>query len=189
MMELDLHPFDPGHAATVASWVPTDRDLLWLAPRTPPPLTPQKVAAWSGDRNTPLMVMPAGQRKPCGYGEINRMKKTPAHLWLGHIVIDPRKRGRGIGSCFVRLLLNEAFAVCGADTVSLIVFPKNEPAVKCYVRCDFVLGGQEVHHFSRGGSKHRMLRLDLSRDRWLKRRADNKAQSLPQAGPISPMPQ
>src|SRR5262249_43261334 len=44
--------FESRFAPLLSRWVQTDRELLWLAPGTPAPLTADKIAAWGSDRPT-----------------------------------------------------------------------------------------------------------------------------------------
>ncbi len=178
-MNPHLRPFDPTLAATVVSWVPTDQDLLWLAPRTDPPLTPQKVLDWRGERNTMYLLYGDDSSAPCGYGEVNRIKSSSEQLWLGHIIVDPEVRGRGIGLRFVNLLLGQAFGVPDIQSVSLVVFPDNLSAVGCYLKAGFNCTRVEYHRF-RPNRKRRMLRMDVLRGDWLKSRAADLAR--PTAG-------
>ncbi len=158
-----LKPFHDNHAGVVAGWVKSETDLLWLAPRTKAPLTPQKVIAWAGPRNISLLLFSNQQNDPVGYGELNQMRNDPHHYWLGHIIINPDIRRQGIGLAFVKKLLTIAFNDHNAGRVSLIVFPENEPAVKCYEKAGFLPTRVETHNFKSNGKTCRMLRMDLDR--------------------------
>ncbi len=160
--EWTLSPFESRHADAVVRWVPDDRDLLWLAPRTAPPLSAQKVIDWAGPRKVNLMLRHHHQDQPVGYGELNKMRIDPRHLWLGHIIVDPAWRRRGIGLLFVRKLLTMAFEQHHAHRVSLIVFPENQSAVKCYEKAGFVAGRIESHRFRDDAAPCRMLRMDIT---------------------------
>ena len=50
---------------------------------------------------------------------------------LKFVVIDPARRGQGLGKAMLRLALARAFNA-GAKAVQLYVFPENVGAVKCY---------------------------------------------------------
>ena len=176
-MKMELTPFATHFATTIASWVSDDISLLWLAPRTPPPLTPRKVLDWHGPNKTVLLAYIEGEDAPCAYAEINQMKSKPYELWLGHIIVDPQRRSRGIGSLFVDQLLDEGFESFGAQMVSLVVFPENVAAIRCYQRCGFSVTREECHRFRRRGPKCRMLRLDITREHWLERARERVSSS------------
>ncbi len=156
-----IEPFDVSFAATVAAWVRSEEELRVLAPATSAPLTAQKVAAWQRPNTRSFLMFLQRDPAPTGYAELNRMRKDPYHWWLGHVVISPDIRGRGVGEQFVRDLLSLARNDCGARRLSLIVCPDNRRAVRCYERVGFDLAGEEVHRFGTPPRRTRMLRYEL----------------------------
>jgi RimJ/RimL family protein N-acetyltransferase len=159
---LQLRPFDPLFAATVASWVP-DEELLWLAPSTPPPLTPAKVVAWTNPPDRALLLFRGREPLPSGYAELNPLRGSSQAVWLGHVVIAPPLRGRGLGSAFTAELVAEAFANPRTERIVLIVFPDNEPAIRCYRAAGFHQTATEQHRFGSRRAAHSMLRFELTR--------------------------
>ena len=157
---VELRAFDPRCAGLVVSWVRTPAELFHLAPKTPPPLTTAKVLGWCRSKGCPLLLWPADGDLPVGYAELNQMRSDSRHLWLGHIVLDPRHRGRGEGIRFVQMLLRWALVELGARRVSLVVFPDNQAAVACYLKAGFSLHGEEYHRFEPDGPRHRLLRFE-----------------------------
>jgi RimJ/RimL family protein N-acetyltransferase len=154
---LELQRFKPRHAVTVASWVGDEAELFRLAPTTEPPLTAEKVIGWTSPVGRPYILVRVGQHVPYGYAELNPWRGSELHLWIGHVIVDPALRGKGIGGELTRLLVEKAFAT-GARRISLIVFPDNQPAIRSYVRAGFELCGDEYHRFGR--RRHRMLRFE-----------------------------
>jgi RimJ/RimL family protein N-acetyltransferase len=159
---LHLAPFNPGYAAVVADWVRTEDELRRLAPSTPPPLTAEKVSKWRKIGGEAFVALEARESCPVAYGELNPMRYETGHVWLGHVIVDPTRRGIGIGRWFVESLLNEAFLERAARKVSLIVFPDNAAAVRCYESIGFCRAGEEHHHFAAGGPLLRLLRLEIA---------------------------
>jgi RimJ/RimL family protein N-acetyltransferase len=163
MSGLHLRPFDACFAATVASWVRSDAELFALTPTTPPPLTAEKVIAWTGGPDRAFLLFDVSVGRPLGYAELNSMRLNDEHLWMGHVLLDPALRGRGIGSRFVDLLVEMAFGTLSAERLSLIVFPENKAAVRCYERAGFALRGDEFHRFGPARRRYRMLRYECDR--------------------------
>ena len=163
-----LTPFDKLLAPVVASWAREDLELFWLAPKTPPPLTPTKVVAWASPDGRPLLFCsddsPDG---PLGYLELNPMPADWGHFWLGHCVAHPECRGVGIGRRMISLALDLAFHGRRAYRVSLVVFPENEMAVRCYRRAGFIDAGDQWKFFTTTGRQHRMLQMTIDRGRFL----------------------
>ena len=159
-----LEPFDGRFAHLVSTWARTPEELFWLAPKTPPPLTPDKVMAWPGDSGRPLLLYLRGITTPLGYCELNPMPGEPDHLWIGHCVVSPERRGQGLGRILVNMLLERAFANPKVRRVSLVVFPDNFPAIRCYRACGLVTAGEPVKYFPTSGRQHRMLQMTISRE-------------------------
>lgn len=160
--KLRLTPFDSRHASTVARWVTTPDQLRLLAPSTEPPLTAAKVSEWVKPGGIAFLLRLQHEVGPIGYGELNPMRRTPLHFWIGHVIVASPHRGIGIGTAFVRLLTNYAFARLHAEKISLVVFPDNAPAIRCYLRAGFTNLGEEHHRFNGTGPKHRLLRFELA---------------------------
>jgi len=158
---LCLAPFDPRYAPEVAQWVETDEQLRWVAPSTRPPLTTAKVTGWRKPSGEAFTLLREADRQAVGYGELNSMRKEPGHLWLGHLVVRPDQRGKGAGQVLVRALLAYASERHLASRVSLIVFPDNTAALKCYRRVGFTIVGEEYHQFGGVGPRRRLLRLEI----------------------------
>ncbi|UCD28781.1 MAG: GNAT family N-acetyltransferase [Planctomycetota bacterium] len=161
-----LTDFDKLMAQTVASWVGSDLELLWLAPKTHPPLTAEKVLAWHLEQSNPLLFYRDGISEPLGYLELNPMPEQRKHLWMGHCIIRPDQRGVGLGRQLIEMMLEHAFVNRGARRVSLVVFPANIAAICCYRSTGFADAGEQVKYFSTSGKEHRMLRMTIGADRY-----------------------
>ena len=165
---LALRPFDARWAGLVAGWVRNDAELFWIAPKTPAPITPEKVLGWSVDRDYSRVVCAHGTALPVAYGELHYMPASRTHLWLGHLLVSPACRGKGVGGRLTRLLLIEAFEVQRARRVSLIVFPTNVVAIRCYQRAGLIYLGEQKRFFETTGRYHRMIALSMDRRRYRK---------------------
>lgn len=172
-LRLALSSFDAGFAAAVAAWVGDPRELAWLSPETPPPLTPEKVIAWAGPgRRQFLFRMEASEPQssafatsaPFAYGELNDMPDRPEQKWIGHFVLDPDARGRSIGTACVQALLDHAFDDLAAREVILVVVPANRRAIQCYARAGLDHRGEELKRLA--STTIRLLRMGIDRSRY-----------------------
>ncbi len=154
-----LVPFEAPWAALVASWPADARETYWLAPRNAPPLTPMQILAWHTPGRTPYALLLEPQATPVGYGELNVMSSGRRCYWLGHLVINPAQRGRGLGVALTRKLLEEAFVRRGAREVSLVVFPDNLVAIACYRAAGMREDGYETHEFPAYRRVETLLRM------------------------------
>ncbi len=187
--EWRLAPFQSWHAPTISRWVSTPQQLQWLAPSTPPPLTVEKVVGWLKPRGAAFVLVKGGESPPWGYGEINPMRADAGHVWLGHVIVRPDQRGRGLGSFLVRALLTEAFERRNVKRVALILFPDNLPALRCYWRAGFRVSGEEHHMFCGGKTTHRLLRLEIEQSTHRRRNWGSGTRDLePVAKPFNPIP-
>ncbi len=158
-----LAPFDDALAPFVAAWVQDRHELFWLAPKTAPPLTAAKMADWPGPGGCPMLLHRDGSSEPRGYIELNPMPHESRHLWLGHCLIRPRWRGTGLGREMVQLLLEQAFVHRAAESVSLVVFPDNVCAIRCYRASGFLQVGEQVKFFPTTNRRHCMLVMRITR--------------------------
>lgn len=158
-----LLPMPRSAAATVASWVRSDAELFWLAPSTVPPISPDKVLGWTRTRGTPFIYAASPGADPVGYAELNAMARDGRHLWIGHVLIDPQRRGEGLGRSLTQALIHRAFRIEGARRLSLVVFPENAAAIRCYQTAGFILRGEEIQCFGPKRQQFRLLRFELAR--------------------------
>ena len=156
---LRLAAFDERHAARVVSWVQSALETRWLAPRTTPPLTVEKVRAWSQPGRNPFMLVERGNPEPLAYGELNELRRKYSEYWLGHLIVDPQQRGRGLGRQLTELLLQRAFHILAARRVSLVVFPENMAAIATYRSAGMREDGYESHYFAAYKRRERLLRF------------------------------
>lgn len=164
-------------ASRVAGWIRDRRDALWIAPRSRPPITPQTLIEWGGpgkqqfvlcddrsERSSAGAVLEAPE--PVAYGELNLLDRTRGVYWLGHIVVDPARRGMGIGVELTTALLQRAFARHGAQRVCLVVFRDNHAAISCYTRAGLRAEGFEDQFVLSLNRWESFLRMSITRPVW-----------------------
>jgi len=154
-----LARFEPAWAELVISWVRGRREMYWLAPKTVPPLTTSEILRWRQPGHDPYELLEQGSQAPVAYGELNRLTGQRRQYWLGHLIVDPRQRGRGLGTELTRRLLREAFRQRGAERVTLVVFPDNQRAISCYVAAGMREDGVEWHEFPAYGRRECLVRF------------------------------
>ncbi len=163
LSDFRLQDFKPQYAQLIAGWVETAHDLFLLAPATPPPLTAEKVQAWTQEHDNPLLFWRVGGKTPIGYAELSPLRGDVCELWIGHLIVPKPLRGQGIGYAFMQHLLHHSFAGLGAKCVSLVVFPGNDVAVNCYLKCGLVKDGIHVKSFDHLPHKYKMLKMKITR--------------------------
>lgn len=156
-----LAPFASSYADLVATWCGEGIETMWLAPRTLPPITSAKVLGWKEEGRSPLVMISAGNDQPVAYGELNILRHRRREYWLGHLLVDPSQRGKGLGQMLVRLLIERAFRMLGACRVSLVVFPENQRAIAAYKKAGMRFDGYETHHFAPYSRRFELIRMDV----------------------------
>jgi len=154
-------------ADRVASWVRDDSELFWLAPKTTTPLTAAKVVGWITSEARPLLFYGDDPAEPLGYLELNPMPADWGHYWLGHCIVHPDHRGAGLGRQMIALTLDLAFRIQRAYRVSLVVFPENTSAIRCYRSAGFIDAGEQWKYFVTTGRQHRMEQMTINRGRYV----------------------
>ncbi len=157
-----LERFSADFALQVASWVLTPEALFWLAPATPSPLTADKVLAWVTPRDNPYLFWKRGIENPVGYAELNPMPRHTGEYWIGHVIVPESLRGQGIGYALTRHLLQRAFEHFHAVRVSLIVFPENRTALRCYLKAGLLADGVQHKTFDHLEGEFRLLKMTIT---------------------------
>ncbi|MEU4835650.1 GNAT family N-acetyltransferase [Streptosporangium sp. NPDC023615] len=150
-----LLPFDEVHAATVAGWPASPREVeMWCA-RKEFPLPPRVVTGWQGEQDVRshllfdglsdgpseglsggLSSRLSGGAGPIGYGEL-WLDPEENEVELARIIVAPGARGRGVGRELVRALTRQARDTGMAD-VFMRVHPGNDRALRCYRGAGFL---------------------------------------------------
>ena len=139
-MTLALADFPPGEAAAILGWVRTVEEASNWASVPLLRLRPGIFADWHAEEGVvPLVGRLEGEL--CCYGEI--WEDPPEHeAELARIIVEPSRRGRGIGRAFIALLAAEARRR-GFQQVWVRVVPENLAAVACYRAAGFVRAGRK----------------------------------------------
>lgn len=140
---LFLRPFKPCDADRVASWL-TDEAMMhrWCANEfTKFPLTGDDLLAYYAEREKTDKVfafVAYDESGLVGHVMMNFRDEEKTVLWLCFVVIDPAKRGKGLGKELISCATRYAYEFTGAKKVGLTVFRNNAPAIKCYESAGFV---------------------------------------------------
>jgi len=152
LSQLGLRPFGPPDADRVLGWIGSAEEAFAWAGLRGRSLVPSLFAEWHADPDVHPYVL-VNHAGPCGYGEVwDDPEEHEAEL--ARIVVDPARRGRGIGRELVELLAADAIER-GWDDVWVRVLPDNAPALACYRRAGFVAASdEEAASFNAGQPTH-----------------------------------
>lgn len=146
-----LRPFTDSDEEKILSWCRDEETFFrWTAGKLGPwPLTPEQFR-----QTAELMRFTAlDDTQACGFFTARNPKDTPDELRFGFVIVDPAKRGKGIGKEMLRLGLRYAFDVYRAERVTLGVFEENDPARYCYRAAGFSETGVRESYVMRGAER------------------------------------
>ncbi|MFN8224288.1 MAG: GNAT family N-acetyltransferase [Gaiellales bacterium] len=129
----ELRAFTVEAAETVAAWVISADEAARWGGVLEHPVRPAILAAWHAEPGVvPFLLVDSDE--PVGYGEL---WEDEGEAELARLVVDPERRGRGLGRELVEGLVEEARRR-NFDEIWIRVVPENEPAIRCYRNAGFV---------------------------------------------------
>ena len=174
---LKLRPYKRSDAATVASWILSEKEFYeWSAgmlgdyPPTADTLNDysEKIA----DDDTCYQMIAADDSEAIGYLILRYPEENLRLVRIGFVVLDPKRRGRGYGIGMVGLALKYAFDILKAKKVTLGVFEKNDIAHKAYRTAGFVETGITTE-YEVNGRKIKCIEMEINADVNVKSRDEN----------------
>lgn len=132
---MDLLPYAPVHAASVAGWPTSSPEVVMWCGRHEFPLPEETIAGWPQGEDVQAHVLVEGE-KLLGYGEL-WFDAEEDEVELARLIVDPDVRGKGLGRELVRGLLARAVEA-GFDDVFMRLHPDNDMALRCYLGAGFV---------------------------------------------------
>jgi ribosomal protein S18 acetylase RimI-like enzyme len=133
-VDLRLEPFREAHASVVLGWVESSEEADRWASAGARVLEPALLVEWHADPQVRPYVCLDGD-EPVGYGEVWEDREA-GEAELARVLVDPARRGRGIGRELTLLLAGRA-REAGFAELWLRVVPDNEPALAAYRAAGF----------------------------------------------------
>ena len=122
-------------AAAVAALVSSPDDLHQVSPLETFPLESATVLHWLLQRNAGHVL--EDRDGIVAYGELVPDDSRRDRVWIGHMIVHPRRRGLGLGQRLVQELLRVAEHERQAREVAISAFEDNTRALRCYEGCGF----------------------------------------------------
>ena len=144
-VQVTLRPFGREDFARLASWLPTEADLIeWSAAFFRYPLTDDQLERYLESTKQPnaraIFVARDIDGEPVGHIEISQIWPYLSSR-MSRVLVAPDKRHRGIGSSMIAKALSFTFDAHHVDRVDLGVSATNSAAIDCYERAGFVRVG------------------------------------------------
>lgn len=161
--------------ATVADLDPLSRWLAdpadvaqWSMGALSAPLDPARLAAdlsaGGGETATRAFLGVSGD-VPVGYGEVAAIDPRTRRAELRRLVIDPERRGEGVGTALCAALLDMAVATLGLSVVTAEVAVFNQAGSGCLRAAGFAVVGERADALELGGKRWSAIRLRWSGSR------------------------
>jgi len=135
-IKADLIPYASEYSRDVRSWIDSEETLFDLCRSKEYPPPTGIVSSWQkNDISSYLLI---SENKPVAYGELWH-RKMEREIEITHLLVDPYKRSRGLGTKMVRLLYERASQYPSIIKVVLHLHSENQDALSCYLNAGFEL--------------------------------------------------
>lgn len=130
-----LRPAHERDARQIVALLASPQDLRQVSPDEEFPLDERTVQHWIRSRAAGHVLIERG--KVVAYAELVLDSNVAGRLWIGHMMVDPQRRGLGLGQRLVQGLLQIAREGPGVREVAISAFIDNTRALQCYRSCGF----------------------------------------------------
>ena len=179
MDEISLRPFDRMDFDRLISWIDSpEASVQWAGGFFRFPLDAAQLEGYRGSGEGELSTRRIftacdGRGDRVGHIELSDIDRHSARIC--RVLVDPARRGNGIGSGMVRQVLRLAFDELRLHRVELLVFDFNMPAIGCYEKVGFVREGH-LRDARRVGDKYWSLeQMSILEAEWRARQETTSA--------------
>lgn len=143
-----------------------------LTPDVPYPITLQEEEKWfesiitAGDVYK-FAIETLEDQQFIGGCSINHVDWKNSIATIGIFIGDTSCRGKGYGADTIRILIGFIFMQMNINKIRLTVFSYNEPAIRCYKKCDFQIEGVLQQEVFKDGIYHDKISMGLLRADYL----------------------
>ena len=138
----DIIPYTEEYSLVVRSWIDSQQTLFYVCRGKEFPPADDLVDSWQRKDVSSYLLF--SDRKPIAYGEI---WPRPAELAveIAHLIVDPYRRGEGLGVKMLNLLFEQAASRRDVKRVMVNLYNDSEVALGCYLKAGFELVGTATH--------------------------------------------
>lgn len=121
--------------------------MQWAGPRFHYPLDETQLAKHlkgnegEGPERLNFKAVEIGTEEMVGHIECNRIDRSNVTSRLSRVLLNPVRRGGGLGTAMVREAVRYGFEELDLNRLELVVFDFNRSAIRCYERVGFQLEG------------------------------------------------
>lgn len=164
-----LRPYKECDAKYLLQWMEDESTFVkWSANHFEYPLTMEQLTAYKKlhDEKENSWIITALDRKGDAIGHIlmGKLNFEENTIHFGHVLVDPSKRGKGIGKEMLKTALIYAFEVFQVSKVTLAVFDNNVQAYNCYKSIGFKTYAEYKECFPYGNEKWGCCYMEINRN-------------------------
>ena len=139
---LRLRRYKAMDAKYLIEWMEDEKTFVqWCANHLPFPLSSEALEEYKKecDESKDIWLLTAIDENgsPVGHILVKYKKIDTDSIHLGHVIVDSKNRGNGLGKELLELVLVYAFNVLRVSKVTLSVFDNNPIAYNCYKSSGF----------------------------------------------------
>lgn len=154
-----LEMFDARAAPVIAGWsTDPEATMLWCSL---PSVTGDVVAGWSDASHVEAYVL-CDDGAVVAYGEL-WVDTDENEVELAHVIVDPSRRGRGLGRRLVSGLVEQARR--HYPVLAMRVHSQNEVAIRAYEGAGFTRASAAEEHAWNAGQPHEYVWMTWHGDR------------------------
>jgi len=150
-------------------WVESRQTLLqWASPSYDYPVTKQQLIEQNQKRGDHRLIYKGMvDDETVAHGEIGFIDKVNQSARLCKILISPARRGEGLGTRWIRTLVDIGFVELKLNRIELNVYDYNQPAITCYQKAGFTIEGRIRDAYKVDNSFWSIYRMSILRSEWL----------------------
>ena len=164
---IELRPARWDDLCLLPTWITSPEQLrIWAGPSLPWPLTEPALRAYADQPSDVQLIWTAvtvPHAEPVGHACL-LVREGGSQGRLSRVLVDPARRGEGLGRALVATAVRTAFAATGIDTLTLGVYRHNVAAVRLYESGGFTEGGRAPAAFEVDGERWTAIEMVLTRD-------------------------
>jgi RimJ/RimL family protein N-acetyltransferase len=169
-----FRPVEDSDLGLLCTFPQSPQEQFFMFPRSTYPLTPAQLQTAIDQRKESTVILSQG--KVAGFA--NFYICLPGEKCaIGNVIISPGLRRQGVGRALISEMLRLAFEKYAAKTVEISCFNTNTAGFLFYPKLGFIPFSIE-ERVDWNGEKLVAIHLELTREAWGKRRADQSASSM-----------
>lgn len=153
---ITLEKFTEEDFDRLINWIKSEEDLiLFTGPTFSFPLTKEQLSDYiNSDVRRVYKVVDTESKEVIGHCELNDININTKSARVCRVLVgDPANRNKGYCRKMIQKLISIAFNELSLNNLTLKVYEKNAPAVKCYNNCGFEVKGK-IHKSIAGKGKY-----------------------------------